>query len=141
MTRTTKRQDQMGIYFMVRHVDISSLLIRSKHCENESGDCIFPGRLYVSYHEVYTKYTTRCMYFHTRTLFFKSWKSGSNPIRSDPTTKQLYPIRSEMILPDPKSEKIRSDRIRIGFGSDLHISSSYKQPSQTQRKKLVITHV
>ena len=44
-------------------------------------------------------------------------------IRSDPTTKQLYPIRSEMILLDPKSEKIRSDRIRIGFGSDLHISS------------------
>ena len=43
-------------------------------------------------------------------------------IRSDPTTKQLYPIRSEMILLDPKSEKIRSDRIgsnsdwfRIGF--------------------------
>ena len=30
-----------------------------------------------------------------------------------------------MILPDPKSEKIRSDRIRIriGFGSDLHIST------------------
>ena len=29
-----------------------------------------------------------------------------------------------MILLDPKSEKIRSDRIRfrIGFGSDLHIS-------------------
>ena len=54
----------------------------------------------------------------------KSWKSGSNPIRSDPTTKQLYPIRSEMILLDPKSEKIRSDRIRfrIGFGSDLHVS-------------------
>ena len=88
-------------------------------------------------------------------------------IRSDPTTKQLYPIRSKMILLDPKSEKIRSDRIRsdsdwfrigfdpirndriwsdpkwsylirnpkksdrigsdrirIGFGSDLHISSS-----------------
>ena len=46
-------------------------------------------------------------------------------IRSDPTTKQLYPIRSEMIsiLLDPKSEKIRSDRIRIGFGSDLHISN------------------
>ena len=44
-------------------------------------------------------------------------------IRSDPTTKQLYPIRSEMILLDPKSEKFRSDRIRIGFGSDLHISS------------------
>ena len=42
-----------GIYFMVRHVDISSLLIRSKHCKNESGDCIYPGRLYVSYHEVY----------------------------------------------------------------------------------------
>ena len=39
---------------MVRHVDISSLLIRSKHCENESGDYIYPGRLYVSYHEVYT---------------------------------------------------------------------------------------
>ena len=48
-------------------------------------------------------------------------------IRSDPTTKQLYPIRSEMILLDPKSEKIRSDRIRIriGFGSDLHTSRSY----------------
>ena len=43
-----------GIYFMVRHIDISSLLIRSKHCENESGDCIYPGRLYVSYHEAYT---------------------------------------------------------------------------------------
>ena len=42
-------------------------------------------------------------------------------IRSDSTTKQLYPIRSEMILLDPKSEKIRSDRIR--FGSDLHIST------------------
>ena len=39
---------------MVRHVDISSLLIRSKHCENESEDCMYPGRLYVSYHEVYT---------------------------------------------------------------------------------------
>ena len=45
-------------------------------------------------------------------------------IRSDPTTKQLYPIRSEMILLDPKSEKIRSDRIRIGFGSDLAICTS-----------------
>ena len=44
-------------------------------------------------------------------------------IRSDPTTKQLYPIRSEIILLDPKSEKIRSDRIRIGFGSDLHTST------------------
>ena len=43
-----------GIYFMVRHVDTSSLLIRSKHCENELGDCIYPGRLYGSYHEVYT---------------------------------------------------------------------------------------
>ena len=41
---------------MVRHVDISSLLIRSEHCENESGDYIYPGRLYVSYHEVYTDY-------------------------------------------------------------------------------------
>ena len=39
---------------MVRHIDISSLLIRSKHCENESGNCIYPGRLYVSYHEAYT---------------------------------------------------------------------------------------
>ena len=39
---------------MVRHVDISSLLIRSEHCENESGDYIYPGRLYVSYHEIYT---------------------------------------------------------------------------------------
>ena len=39
---------------MVRHVDISSLLICSKHCENESGCCIYPGRLYVSYHAVYT---------------------------------------------------------------------------------------
>ena len=28
-----------------------------------------------------------------------------------------------MILLDPKSEKIRSDRIRIGFGSGLHTSS------------------
>ena len=37
---------------MVRHVDISSLLIRSKHCENESEDCMYLGRLYVSYHEV-----------------------------------------------------------------------------------------
>ena len=25
-------------------------------CENESGDCIYPGKLYVSYYEVYTKY-------------------------------------------------------------------------------------
>ena len=40
---------------MVRHVDKSSL-IRSKHCENESGDCMYPGRLYVSYHKVYTQY-------------------------------------------------------------------------------------
>ena len=39
---------------MVRHVDKSSLLIHSKHCENESGDCMYPGRLYVSYHKVYT---------------------------------------------------------------------------------------
>ena len=39
-------------------------------------------------------------------------------IRSDPTTKQLYPIRSEMILRDPKSEKIRSDRIGFGLVSD-----------------------
>ena len=39
---------------MVRHADISSLLNRSKHCENESGVCIYPGRLYVSYHEIYT---------------------------------------------------------------------------------------
>ena len=38
---------------MVRHADISSLLIRSKHCENESGVCIYLGRLYVSYHEIY----------------------------------------------------------------------------------------
>ena len=47
-----------GIYFMVRHVDISSLLIRSKHCENESGNCIYPGRLYVSYHEVNARITS-----------------------------------------------------------------------------------
>ena len=25
-------------------------------CENESGDCIYPGKLYVSYYEVYAKY-------------------------------------------------------------------------------------
>ena len=43
-----------GIYFMVRHVDMCSLLIRSKHCKNESGDCIYLGRLYVSHHEVHT---------------------------------------------------------------------------------------
>ena len=47
------RKRPRGIYFMVTHVDISSVLIRSKHCENESGDGIYPGRLYVSYHEVY----------------------------------------------------------------------------------------
>ena len=58
------------------------------------------------------------MYFHTRTLFFKSWKSGSNPIRSDYKTTLSDPIRSEMILPDPKSENIRSDRIRIRLVSD-----------------------
>ena len=29
-------QSHLGKYFMVRHIDISSLLIRSKHCENES---------------------------------------------------------------------------------------------------------
>ena len=39
-------------------------------------------------------------------------------IRSDPTTKQRYPIRSEMILLDPKSEKIRSDRIGFELVSD-----------------------
>ena len=32
-----------------------------------------------------------------------------------------------MILLDPKSEKIRLDRIRIGFGSDLHTSSCNNQ--------------
>ena len=40
---------------ILTHVDISSVLIRSKHCENESGDGIYPGRLYVSYHEEYTR--------------------------------------------------------------------------------------
>ena len=40
---------------MVRQVDISSLLICSKHCENKSADCTYRGRLYVSYYEVYTK--------------------------------------------------------------------------------------
>jgi hypothetical protein len=30
----------------------------------------------------------------------------------------------------PKSERIRSDRIRIGFGSDLHTSSFYAQSSK-----------
>ena len=39
----------------VRHVDISQTLIRSKHCENESGDCMYRGRLYVSYHEVFPR--------------------------------------------------------------------------------------
>ena len=61
----------------------------------------------------------------TFTLELSFSKAGNRVlIRSHPTTKQLYPIRSEMILPDPKSEKIRSDRIRIGFGSDLHISNT-----------------
>ena len=52
-----------GIYFMVRHIDISSLLIRSKHCENESGDCIYPGRLYVSYHDAYTHLAVFLKYY------------------------------------------------------------------------------
>ena len=70
---------------------------------------------------------TRCIYIFTLELSFS--KAGnrvlirSDPIRSDYKTTLSDPIRSEMILPDPKSEKIRSDRIRIGFGSDLHISN------------------
>ena len=42
-------------------------------------------------------------------------------IRSDSTTKQLYPIRYDLTWSEIR--KIRSDRIRIGFGSDLHIST------------------
>ena len=34
-------------------------------------------------------------------------------------------IRSEMNILVPKSERFRSDRIRIGFGSDLHTSSGH----------------
>ena len=43
-----RQSNGSGIYFMVRQVDISSPLIPSKHCDNESGDCIYPGRRYVS---------------------------------------------------------------------------------------------
>ena len=46
------------------------------------------------------------------------WRFRS-PIRSD--CKNTFPIRSEVNIMVPKSERIRSDR--IGFGSDLHISS------------------
>ena len=56
----------------------------------------------------------------------KSWKSGSNPIRSDYKTTLSDPIRSEMILLDPKSEKIRSDRIGFGLVSDRICTSLHQ---------------
>jgi hypothetical protein len=47
--------------------------------------------------------------------------SKSDPIRL--RNNFINPIRSEMYIFVPKSERIRSDL--IGFGSDLHTSSPY----------------
>ena len=61
---------------MAKHVNISNLLIRSKYCENESGDCIYPGRLYVPYHDVYTRtLLLRYMYAYVPICFLIFQKS------------------------------------------------------------------
>ena len=56
-----------------------------------------------------------------------SWKSDRRPMtKSDPIRLRnnfSNPIRSEINIFVPKSERIRSDRIRIRFGSDLHTST------------------
>ena len=60
---------------------------------------------------------TRCIYLHARTLFFKSWKLGSNPIRSDYKTTLSDPIRNDLNLSEIRKNPIGSDSdwFRIGF--------------------------
>ena len=62
----------LGIYFMARHVDICSFLIRFKHCENVSVDCIYPGRLYVSYHAILYNCNSRVSTIELKTSMCES---------------------------------------------------------------------
>ena len=54
-SRMRRRLTAVLLYSRVRTagLKIYTSWYNTKHCENESGDCIYPGRLYVSYHEVY----------------------------------------------------------------------------------------